>query len=121
MKRAKIKRMKRAIKMSLQKKTKRSTGRSLTAAILGFYSRYYISLLEIFCCVPVNECTVGKITQVTIREETFPFDYDDVNQLNYCLNATIVKNNLASIISKVDQDEFQSIVLSKLKEVGNAG
>lgn len=58
---------------------------------------------------------------MTIREETFPFDYDDVNQFNYCLNATIVKNNLASIIAKVDQDEFLSIVLSKLKEVGNAG
>lgn len=108
--------------MSLQKKTKRSTGRSLSpGTLLGFYSRYYISLLKIFCCIPVNECTVGNITQVTIREETFPFDYDDVNQFNYCLNATIVKNNLASIIAKVDQDEFLSIVLSKLKEVGNAG
>lgn len=107
--------------MSLKKKTKQSTGRSLTAPILGFYSRYYISLLKLFCCVPVNECTAGNITQVTIREETFPFDYDDENQFNSCLNATIVKNNLASIIAKVDQDEFLSIVLSKLKEVGNAG
>ncbi|TKS68552.1 Mesothelin-like protein [Collichthys lucidus] len=63
-----------------------------------------------------NECTVGKITQVIISDEAFPFDYDDINQFNCCLSATIVKNNLASITDKVDQEEYLTIVLSKLRE-----
>ncbi|XP_075869320.1 uncharacterized protein LOC142879757 [Nelusetta ayraudi] len=81
--------MKRAIRESIRRKTKRST---------------------------VNECTIGIIEQVTIHDETFPFDYDDVNQFDYCLNATIVKVNLAAIVAKVDQEEFQSVVLRKLRE-----
>lgn len=67
----------------------------------------------------VNECTIGLIDQVTIRDETFPFDYDDVNQFDRCLNATIVKGNLAAIVAKVDQEEFQSVVLRKLREVSS--
>ncbi|TKS68567.1 Mesothelin-like protein [Collichthys lucidus] len=67
-----------------------------------------------------NECTVGKITQVIISDEAFPFDYDDINQFNCCLSATIVKNNLASITDKVDQEEYLTIVLSKLREAYGA-
>ncbi|KAE8300477.1 Mesothelin Pre-pro-megakaryocyte-potentiating factor [Larimichthys crocea] len=67
-----------------------------------------------------NECTVGKITQVIISDEVFPFDYDDINQFNCCLSATIVKNNLASITDKVDQEEYLTIVLSKLREAYGA-
>lgn len=62
---------------------------------------------------------MGKITQVIISDEVFPFDYDDINQFNCCLSATIVKNNLASITDKVDQEEYLTIVLSKLREVGD--
>lgn len=58
---------------------------------------------------------------MTISDETFPFDYDDINQFNFCLNATTVKNNLASITGKVDQEDYLSIVLSKLREVGDEG
>uniref|UniRef100_A0A3Q3ECN7 Uncharacterized protein n=1 Tax=Hippocampus comes TaxID=109280 RepID=A0A3Q3ECN7_HIPCM len=58
-----------------------------------------------------NECTVGSITQVTISDEVFPFDYFDVNQFNCCLNATIVRDNLGSITEKVDQDEYLKIVI----------
>ncbi|XP_061534693.1 uncharacterized protein LOC133403640 [Phycodurus eques] len=63
-----------------------------------------------------NECTVGYITQVTISDETFPFDYDDVNQFNCCLNASTVRDNLDGITDKVDQDDYLKIVLEKLRE-----
>ncbi|KAA8595275.1 hypothetical protein FQN60_012410, partial [Etheostoma spectabile] len=64
----------------------------------------------------VNACTVGMITQVTISDETFPFNYDDINQFNICLSALIVKDNLEAITMKVDQVEYLKIVLSKLRE-----
>ncbi|XP_077426676.1 uncharacterized protein LOC144055006 [Vanacampus margaritifer] len=63
-----------------------------------------------------NECTVGYITHVTISEETFPFDYFDINQFNCCLNATILRDSLDAITEKVDQDEYLKIVLEKLRE-----
>ncbi len=62
---------------------------------------------------------MGKITQVTISDETFPFDYDDITQFNCCLSAETVKDNLDSITGKVDQEEYLEIVLSKLREVGD--
>ncbi|XP_050926437.1 uncharacterized protein mslnb isoform X45 [Lates calcarifer] len=64
----------------------------------------------------VNECTVGTITQVTISDDTFPFDYDDINQFNCCLSAATVQENLDAITTKVDQEEYLMIVLSKLQE-----
>ncbi|KAM7419684.1 hypothetical protein PAMA_016664 [Pampus argenteus] len=64
----------------------------------------------------VNGCTVGTITQVTVSDETFPFDYDDLAQFDSCLSAAVVKDNLASITEKVDQEEYLKIVLSKLQE-----
>lgn len=67
----------------------------------------------------VNGCTVGTITQVTISDETFPFNYDDITQFNCCLSASTVKDNLAAITMKVDQVEYLQIVLSKLREVGD--
>ncbi|XP_023154081.2 uncharacterized protein LOC111588137 isoform X2 [Amphiprion ocellaris] len=63
-----------------------------------------------------SECTVGEITQVTISAETFPFDYDDINQFNCCLTAKTVQDNLDAITEKVDQEEYLQIVLSKLQE-----
>lgn len=71
-------------------------------------------------CVSASECTVGNITMVTISDETFPFDYDDINQFDCCLSATTVKNNLDAITQKVDQEEYLAIVLRKLREVGDA-
>ncbi|KAF1394729.1 hypothetical protein PFLUV_G00004170 [Perca fluviatilis] len=64
----------------------------------------------------VNGCTVGTITQVTISDETFPFNYDDITQFNCCLSVSTVKDNLAAITMKVDQVEYLQIVLSKLRE-----
>lgn len=74
----------------------------------------------IISCVSASECTVGNITMVTISDETFPFDYDDINQFDFCLSAATVKNNLDAITQKVDQEEYLAIVLRKLTEVGDA-
>lgn len=57
---------------------------------------------------------------MTITAETFPVDYD-VNQFNCCLSASTVKNSLASITGKVDEESHLSIILSKLREVSDAG
>lgn len=62
---------------------------------------------------------MGIITQVTISDDTFPFNYYDVNQFDYCLTAATVKDNLDAITQKVDQLDYLSIVLSKLQEVGS--
>ncbi|KAM9857099.1 uncharacterized protein ACBR49_000773 isoform 2-T2 [Aulostomus maculatus] len=85
----KMRKLKSEIRMSMKTKRKRSIG---------------------------VECTVGEITQVTISDETFPFDYDTVAQFNYCLSASTVKDNLVAITEKVDQEEYLEVVLQKLRE-----
>ncbi|XP_076003783.1 uncharacterized protein LOC142996666 isoform X2 [Genypterus blacodes] len=67
-----------------------------------------------------NECTVGKITQVTISDPTFPLDYNDVAQFNSCLSAKTVKFSLPAITEKVDEEEFLRVVLNKLQEAYTA-
>ncbi|KAM6939487.1 mesothelin-like protein [Xenentodon cancila] len=69
-----------------------------------------------FSLVSVTNCTVGMISQVTVSDDIFPFDYDDINQFNCCLEATTVSQNLEVITQKVDQEEYLKIVLSKLRE-----
>uniref|UniRef100_A0A3B3IL70 Uncharacterized protein n=1 Tax=Oryzias latipes TaxID=8090 RepID=A0A3B3IL70_ORYLA len=64
------------------------------------------------------ECTVGIITQVTISDPTFPFDYN-INQFNNCLSVSTVKDNLDGITEKVDEVEYLRIVLQKLQDVYN--
>ncbi|RVE75916.1 hypothetical protein OJAV_G00003550 [Oryzias javanicus] len=64
------------------------------------------------------ECTAGMITQVTISDPTFPFDYN-INQFNNCLSVSTVKENLDAITEKVDEEEYLRIVLQKLKEGDN--
>uniref|UniRef100_A0A3P9M1U1 Mesothelin a n=1 Tax=Oryzias latipes TaxID=8090 RepID=A0A3P9M1U1_ORYLA len=64
------------------------------------------------------DCTVGTISQVTISDPTFPFDYD-VNQFNSCLTAKTVKDNFDSITAKVDEVEYLQIVLQKLGSPGD--
>ncbi|KAM9770399.1 uncharacterized protein mslnb [Menidia menidia] len=91
--RKKKRRMKREIRKSNRKRTKRSS---------------------------VAECTVGTITAVTISDETFPFDYDDINQFNCCLSAKTVTDNLDAITEKLDEEEYLKIVLSKLQEAYNS-
>ncbi|XP_024120032.1 mesothelin-like protein [Oryzias melastigma] len=65
------------------------------------------------------ECTAGVITQVTISDPAFPFDYS-VNQFNNCLSVSTIKDNLDAITEKVDEEEYLRIVLQKLKEAGNS-
>lgn len=60
-------------------------------------------------------CTVGEITQVTVSDVTFPFDYD-LTQFNSCLSATTVRDNLEAITAKVDQDTYLRVVLDRLNE-----
>ncbi|XP_029015454.1 uncharacterized protein LOC114860771 [Betta splendens] len=67
-----------------------------------------------------DSCTVGAITQVTISDVTFPFDYSDINQFNACLSAAVVRDNLEAITQKVVQSDFLAIVLSRLQEAYGA-
>uniref|UniRef100_A0A3P9HKQ7 Mesothelin a n=1 Tax=Oryzias latipes TaxID=8090 RepID=A0A3P9HKQ7_ORYLA len=66
----------------------------------------------------IKKCTVGIITQVTISDPTFPFDYN-INQFNNCLSVSTIKDNLDAITEKVDEVEYLRIVLQKLQEVSN--
>uniref|UniRef100_A0A3P9HJV8 Mesothelin a n=1 Tax=Oryzias latipes TaxID=8090 RepID=A0A3P9HJV8_ORYLA len=65
----------------------------------------------------IKKCTVGIITQVTISDPTFPFDYN-INQFNNCLSVSTVKDNLDAITEKVDEVEYLRIVLQKLFQSG---
>ncbi|XP_056249805.1 uncharacterized protein DDB_G0271670-like isoform X1 [Seriola aureovittata] len=65
-------------------------------------------------------CTVGNITQVTVSVTSFPFGYDQT-QFDLCLDIPVLKNNLNSICDKVDDDEFQKIILRKLNQAFPSG
>ncbi|XP_064814694.1 uncharacterized protein LOC135530271, partial [Oncorhynchus masou masou] len=68
----------------------------------------------------VSDCTVGNITQVTISETSFPFDYETVTKFNCCLTAKTVVDNLDAITAKVDDLEYLEVVLAKLREAYSA-
>ncbi|KAL0969375.1 hypothetical protein UPYG_G00226220 [Umbra pygmaea] len=61
------------------------------------------------------ECTTGNITQTTIADPSFPFGYD-LTQFDLCLDTTVLKDNLAAITSKVDDNTFQTVILKKLNQ-----
>ncbi|XP_063764890.1 uncharacterized protein LOC134881465 isoform X4 [Eleginops maclovinus] len=65
-------------------------------------------------------CTVGNITQVTVSDNAFPFGYD-LTQFDLCLDIPILKENLDSICQKVDDDDFQTVILRKLNEAYPSG
>ncbi|TKS86352.1 Mesothelin-like protein [Collichthys lucidus] len=65
-------------------------------------------------------CTVGNITQVTVSDASFPFGYDQT-QFDFCLDAPVLKDNLYSICEKVDDDDFQKIILKKLNQAYPSG
>lgn len=117
-KRQKVRMLKREIRKSIRNKSKRSTGDSSVVICCSSFLLHecYISIVFILCILE-TECIVGIITQVTISDEAFPFDYDDITQFNCCLHATTVKDNLNSITEKVDQEDYFAIVLSKLRQV----
>uniref|UniRef100_A0A3B3BZP7 Mesothelin a n=2 Tax=Oryzias melastigma TaxID=30732 RepID=A0A3B3BZP7_ORYME len=65
-------------------------------------------------------CTVGNITQVIISDESFPFGYDS-KQFEFCLDVSILKDNLDSICQKVDDENFQAVILKKLNQAFPSG
>lgn len=64
----------------------------------------------------VDPCTKGTITSTIISDDSFPVGYDEL-QFRNCLNATVVRDNLASLCEKIDDSAFQRIILDKLNEV----
>ncbi|XP_052402541.1 uncharacterized protein LOC127949398 [Carassius gibelio] len=66
------------------------------------------------------DCTAGNITEATIADASFPFGYT-VAQFDACLSARVLRDNLAAVSEKVDDNDFQRIILSKLKQVYPAG
>ncbi|MED6242800.1 hypothetical protein ATANTOWER_009948, partial [Ataeniobius toweri] len=65
-------------------------------------------------------CTVGNITQVTVRDPSFPFGYD-LKQFDLCLDVSVLKDNLNAICQKVDDDDFQKNILKKLSQAFPTG
>uniref|UniRef100_A0A3P8TLE2 Si:ch211-188p14.5 n=1 Tax=Amphiprion percula TaxID=161767 RepID=A0A3P8TLE2_AMPPE len=65
-------------------------------------------------------CTVGNITQVTASDTSFPFRYDQT-LFDLCLGIPVLKDNLNSICEKVENDDFQKIILQKLNQAFPAG
>ncbi|CAK6968096.1 uncharacterized protein LOC121881599 [Scomber scombrus] len=65
-------------------------------------------------------CTVGNITQVTVNDASFPFGYDQT-QFDLCLDVSVLKDNLNAICEKVDDDDFQKIILKKLNQAFPSG
>ncbi|MGH0160513.1 UNVERIFIED_CONTAM: hypothetical protein FKN15_039547 [Acipenser sinensis] len=63
-------------------------------------------------------CTVGEVTTAKINEATFPIDYDET-QFSLCLASNTVKDNLALLTGKVLVENYQTILLQKLKEAFN--
>ncbi|XP_056627073.1 uncharacterized protein mslnb isoform X2 [Triplophysa dalaica] len=62
-----------------------------------------------------TECTVGRITQIVVYSELFPFDYDAA-QFDLCLSVETLKENLEAITDKVYDPELQRIILNKLNQ-----
>ncbi|XP_067298635.1 uncharacterized protein [Pseudorasbora parva] len=65
-------------------------------------------------------CTAGNITEATITDGSFPFGYTSA-QFDACLDARVLRDNLAAVAEKVDDNAFQRVVLDKLKQVYPAG
>ncbi|XP_039542404.1 uncharacterized protein mslna [Pimephales promelas] len=65
-------------------------------------------------------CTKGIITSTIISDDAFPFGYDE-SQFKNCLNATVVRDNLASLCEKIEISAFQRVILDKLNEISPSG
>ncbi|KAG9333284.1 hypothetical protein JZ751_012871, partial [Albula glossodonta] len=95
-------------------KWKRKTLEELGVLPLYFTNNFWGKFKRVY------QCTVGNITQVTISDDAFPFGYDEA-QFRHCLSADVVKDNLADLSEKVDDDGFQTVILDKLKEAYPSG
>ncbi|XP_051764956.1 uncharacterized protein LOC127520644 [Ctenopharyngodon idella] len=65
-------------------------------------------------------CTAGNITEATITDASFPFGYT-LAQFDACLDVRVLRDNLAAVTEKVDDNDFQRVVLNKLKQVYPGG
>ncbi|KAG1925718.1 mesothelin isoform 1 preproprotein [Pimephales promelas] len=65
-------------------------------------------------------CTAGNITEAIIADASFPFGYTSA-QLDACLDPRVLRDNLAAVAEKVDDDDFQRVLLNKLKQVFPGG
>ncbi|KAK7160943.1 hypothetical protein R3I94_003808 [Phoxinus phoxinus] len=65
-------------------------------------------------------CTAGNITEATLTDASFPFGYTSA-QFDACLDLTVLRDNLAAVAEKVDDNDFQRVVLNKLKQVYPGG
>ncbi|XP_035990971.1 mesothelin-like protein [Fundulus heteroclitus] len=65
-------------------------------------------------------CTEGNITHTTISDPSFPFGFD-VTQFDLCLDVSVLKDNLNALCQKVDDDDFQKIILKKLNQAFPTG
>ncbi|XP_067232113.1 mesothelin-like protein [Chanodichthys erythropterus] len=65
-------------------------------------------------------CSKETITDVIISDDAFPFGYNE-DQFRNCLNADVVRDNLASLCEKIEDSAFQRIILDKLNEISPNG
>ncbi|KAK9981882.1 hypothetical protein ABG768_001405 [Culter alburnus] len=65
-------------------------------------------------------CTAGNITEATITDASFPFGYTSA-QFDACLDVRVLRDNLAAVAEKVDDNDFQRVILNKLKQVYPGG
>ncbi|KAM6912286.1 uncharacterized protein FYW49_010804 [Xenentodon cancila] len=65
-------------------------------------------------------CTAGNITHMTVSDTSFPFGYDQT-QFDLCLDVSVLKDDLNSICGKVDDNDFQKIILKKLNQAFPSG
>uniref|UniRef100_A0A3B5Q816 Uncharacterized protein n=1 Tax=Xiphophorus maculatus TaxID=8083 RepID=A0A3B5Q816_XIPMA len=80
-------------------------------------SNYTVASLAL---LSLQGCTEGNITQVTVSDPSFPFGYN-MTQFNLCLDVSVLKDNLYTICQKVDDDDFQKIILKKLNQAFPSG
>ncbi|XP_043108915.1 uncharacterized protein LOC122354733 [Puntigrus tetrazona] len=67
-----------------------------------------------------TDCTAGNITEAMIADASFPFGYTAA-QFDACLTPKVLRDNLAAVSEKVDDNDFQRIILNKLEQVYPAG
>ncbi|TRY86165.1 hypothetical protein DNTS_030216 [Danionella cerebrum] len=67
-----------------------------------------------------KSCVAGNITEVTIADASFPFGFT-LDQFTACLEPKLLKENLAAAAAKVDDSDFQRVILDKLMQVYPSG
>lgn len=126
-KRTQKRKLKKLFKQISSSRPKRGAGTEGWAAVLAFHiivkgwqtqsgACECLMWFLLFWPVVPEGCTVGNITQLTVSDGSFPFGYDQT-QFDLCLDLPVLRENLYSICEKVDDDNFQKVILRKLNEV----